>query len=142
MSKVVSTRLKDETFQRLSRIARILDKTPSDTVATLVEESLREIEFASIEFRSSPLGRQAFMQSSSLAVWEVINIAQQYQMDAKKVAAHFERPIEWVKAAFNYAEAYPEEINFAIEDHQAITFTDLKRLLPNIEVFSVSNEGL
>ena len=57
MSKVVSTQLQDGTFQRLSRVARILDKTPSDTVATLVEESLKKMEFALIEFRSSPLGR-------------------------------------------------------------------------------------
>jgi uncharacterized protein (DUF433 family) len=135
MSKVVSARLPDDTFQRLSRVARILDKTPSDTVATFVEESLREMEFALIEFRSSPLGRQAFMKGSSLAVWEVIEISQHYQMNEEKVADHFERPSEWVKAAFNYTEAYPEEINFAIQDYQAITLTDLKRLLPNIEVF-------
>lgn len=142
MSKVVSTRLQDNTFQRLSRMARILDKTPSDTVATLVEESLRESEFAFIEFRNSPLGRQAFMNGSSLAVWEVIEISQQYNMDAAKVAKHFERPIDWVRAAFNYAEAYPEEINFAIEDYRSVTFEDLKRLLPNIEKFSVSEEEL
>lgn len=137
MSKVVSARLQDETFRRLSRVARILDKTPSDTVATLVEESLREMEFALIEFRSSPLGRQAFIQGSSLAVWEVIDTAQQYQMNEEKVAGHFGRSPEWVKAAFNYAEAYPEEIDFSIQDSQAVTFTDLKRLLPTLEVFSV-----
>lgn len=142
MSKVVSTRLQDDTFQRLSRIARILDKTPSDTVATLVEESLREIEFALVEFRSSPLGRQAFMKNSSLAVWEVIEIAKGYQMEEQSVAAHFDRPIEWIRAAFNYAEAYPEEINFAIQDSQAVTATELKRLLPNLEVFSVSDSAI
>ncbi|MEO0759514.1 MAG: transcriptional regulator [Cyanobacteria bacterium J06648_16] len=138
MSKVVSTRLQDETFNRLSRVARILDKTPSETVATLVEESLREIEFAFIEFRNSTLGRQAFMKSSSLAVWEVVEIAKAYDMDATKVASHFERPMEWVKAAFNYAEAYPEEIEFAIKDAQAVAAIDVQRLLPNLETLSVS----
>ncbi|MGB7251365.1 MAG: hypothetical protein WBC73_20695 [Phormidesmis sp.] len=109
-------------------------------MATLVEESLREMEFALIEFRSSPLGRQAFMNRSSLAVWEVVEIAQSYQMNIEKVADHFEHPLEWVKAAFNYAEAYPEEIDFAIQDSQSVTFSDLKRLLPNIEVFSASEQ--
>ncbi|MGB3768005.1 MAG: hypothetical protein WA947_15720 [Phormidesmis sp.] len=142
MSKVVSTRLQDETFQRLSRIARILDKTPSDTVATLVEESIRTIEFALIEFDSSPLGRQAFMKGSSLAVWEVIEIAQNYSMHEEQVAKHFNRPVEWVRAAFNYAEAYPEEIKLAIQDSQAITVTDLKRLLPNLEVFMIPEDVL
>lgn len=142
MSKVVSTRLQDQTFQRLSRVARILDKTPSDTVATLVEESLRSIEFALIEFRNSGLGRQAFMKGSSLAVWEVIEISECYEGNVEKVADHFEQSVEWVRAAFNYAEAYPEEIDFAIQDHRAVTHTDLKRLLPNLEVFSVSKEEL
>lgn len=137
MSKVVSTRLQDETFARLSRVARILDKTPSETVATLVEESLREIEFAFVEFRYSRLGRQACMKGSSLAVWEVIAIARSYAMDATNVAGHFERPVEWVKAAFNYAEAYPEEIEVAIQDAAAMTATDVQRLVPNLEVLLV-----
>lgn len=137
MSKVVSTRLQDETFDRLSRVARILDKTPSETVATLVEEALREIEFAFIEFRNSTLGRQSFMKGSSLAVWEVIGIARTYGMDLSKVASHFERPPEWVKAAFNYADAYPEEIEFAIQDAQAMSALNVNRLLPNLEIVSV-----
>jgi hypothetical protein len=113
-----------------------LGKTPSDTVATLVEESLREMEFALIEFRRSPIGRQAYMKGSSLAVWEVMAIAQLYQKDAEKTAEHFQRPLEWVKAAFNYAEAYPTEIQAAIEDGQVVNQTSLKRLLPNLEVVS------
>lgn len=142
MSKVVSTRLQDETFKRLSRIARILGKTPSDTVATLVEESLREIEFALVEFRNSVLGRQAFMKGSSLAIWEVIEIARTYEMDVTKVTEHFQRPMEWVKAAFNYAEAYPEEIAFAIEDAQTTTPVNVRRLLPNLEVVSVPQDSV
>ena len=46
MTKAVKVRLQDETFRRLSRIARILDKTHSDAVTALVEESLRKMEFA------------------------------------------------------------------------------------------------
>jgi len=29
---------------------------------------------------------------------------QSYEMDCEKVAVHFGKPLEWVKAAFNYAE--------------------------------------
>ena len=76
------------------------------------------------------------MQGALLAVWEVIETAQQYQMN-EKVASHFERSPEWVKAAFNYAEAYPKEVDLSIQDSQAMTLTDLKRQLPNLEVFSV-----
>lgn len=96
--------------------------------------------FSLVEFRNSPLGRQAFMKDSSLAVWEIIEISQHYQMDEKKVANHFERPLEWVKSAFSYAEAYPEEIDAAIQEYQAITLTELKKLLPTLEIFSAFEE--
>ncbi len=98
--------------------------------------------FAFVEFRNSPLERQALMKDSSLAIWELIEISQQYQMNEEKVADHFERPLEWVKSAFKYAEAYPEEIDTAIQDYRAITLTDLKRLLPNLEVFSNFEEEI
>jgi predicted DNA-binding protein len=137
MSKVVSTRLAAETEARLQRLARRLGKTPSETGAMLIEESLRETEFAYIEFRNSPVGRQAYMKNSNLAVWQVIMLAQQYQHDVTKIATHLEKPIEWVQAAFNYFEAYPEEISLAIEDDLAINYTTIKRLLPQTELISI-----
>lgn len=137
MSKVVSTRLAAETEARLQRLARRLGKTPSETGAMLIEESLRETEFAYIEFRNSPVGRQAYMKNSNLAVWQVIMLADRYQRDVAQIASHLEKPIEWVQAAFNYAEAYPEEISLAIEDDLAINYTTIKRLLPQTELISI-----
>ena len=140
MSKVVSTQLQDGTFQRLNRMAHALGKTPSDTIATLVEEGLRESEFALIEFHSSPLGRQAFMKGSSLAVWEVIKVAQHYELNVALVSEHFERSQDWVQAAINYAEAFSREIKTAIEASKSTAKEDLTRLLPNLEIFSASQE--
>ena len=137
MSKVVSTRLPEETEARLQRLARRLGKTPSETGAMLIEESLRETEFAYIEFRNSSVGRQAYLKNSNLAVWQVIIFAEQYQRDAKIIATHLQKSIEWVKAAFNYAEAYPEEISLAIEDDLAINYTTIKRILPQTELISI-----
>ncbi|WP_287710722.1 hypothetical protein [Microcystis sp. M125S2] len=55
MSQVVSARLPDHTAERLKRLARRLGKTPSETSAILIEESLRESEFPYIEFRHSAI---------------------------------------------------------------------------------------
>ena len=66
MLKVVSTRLSEETEARLQRLARRLGKSLSETGAMLIEESLRETEFAYIEFRSFPVGRQAYLKNSAL----------------------------------------------------------------------------
>lgn len=89
MSQVVSTRLPDRTAERLKRFARRLGKTPSETSAILIEESLRESEFPYIEFRHSPLGRQPYLKNSSLALWEVIQIAQSYALDEQKNGGTF-----------------------------------------------------
>lgn len=137
MSKVVSTRLPEETEARLQRLARRLGKTPSETGAMLIEESLRETEFAYIEFRNSPVGRQAYLKNSNLAVWQVIMLAEQYQYNVEQIVTHLQKSTEWVKAAFNYAEAYPEEISLAIADDLAIDYTTIERILPQTELVSI-----
>jgi len=141
MSQVVSTRLSDRTAERLKRFARQLGKTPSETSAILIEESLRESEFPYIEFRHSPLGRQPYLKNSSLALWEVIQIAQSYELDEEKTAVHFHRPLEWVRSALLYAEAYHLEVQTAIADAQTIKETTLKRLLPQLETITVSPDS-
>ena len=69
MSKVVSMRLKDEQVDRLERAARRLGRSPSEAAALLLEEALRQRDFALIEFRDSPVGRQAYVHGTRLAVW-------------------------------------------------------------------------
>jgi len=49
----------------------------SDASARLVEEGLRRSEFAFLDFADSPAGRQAYMQGSTLAVWEGARLAPQ-----------------------------------------------------------------
>ncbi len=140
MSKVVSTRLAAEAEARLQRLARRLGKTPSETGAMLIEESLRQSEFAFIEFRNSPVGRQAYMKNSNLAVWQVIMLSDQYDRNISKIANHLQKPVAWVQAAFNYAEAYSSEIDLAIADARAINYTTIKRLLPQTELISVPQD--
>lgn len=142
MSQVISTRLPDRTAERLKQLARQLGKTPSETSAILIEESLRESEFPYIEFRQSPLGRQPYLKNSSLALWEVIQIAQSYALDEQKTAAHFHRPLEWVRSALLYAEAYQSEMEKAIIQAQTLNETTLKRLLPQLETITVSPDSL
>ena len=137
MSKVVSTRLPEETESRLQRLARRLGKTASETGAMLIEESLRQLEFAFIEFRNSTVGRQAYLKNSNLAVWQVIRLLQQYEGNIDKTAEHLQKPIPWVKAALNYSEAYPLEIENAIADASASNYETLKRLLPQTELLSI-----
>ena len=76
---VLSMRLPVESGKRLKRIANRHGWTPSDASARLVEEGLRRSEFAFLDFRDSLAGRQAYIQGSTLAIWEVMVLLRSYK---------------------------------------------------------------
>ena len=129
-SVVISMRLPAESGHRLKRMATRHGWTPSDASARLVEEGLRRSEFAFIDFRDSPVGRQAYIQGSTLAVWEVLLLVRSYKEDVTAVAKHLQWPDSKVQAAINYAETFPEEIEQALSENSASDFRALKRMLP------------
>lgn len=133
MTHVVSIRLRDDQVDRLKRFARRMGKSQSEMGAQFIEEAMREAEFSGVEFRDSVLGRQPYMKDSNLAVWEVIMIAQDHDMDPERVSAYFRRPRAWVNAALHYYEAFHDELDPVLEDNRLMTFEKLKRLLPNLE---------
>ena len=100
---------------------------------TLLEEKSREAEYEFIEFRDSSVGRFVYMKGSRLSVWWVIHVAKQCEMTVVQLATHFNRPIVWVKAAFEYYSAFPTEIDLSIEDHKAADYASLKRAIPSTE---------
>ena len=136
MSKVVSLRLKDDQVERLERAARRLGRTPSEAAAILLEESLRQREFAFVEFRDSPVGRQAYLKGTRLAVWQVVPLARSFGGDVARTAAYLEIPKVAVQAALAYAAAYPAEVEAAIADN-AHAAADLSRLIPTLEAVVV-----
>jgi len=136
-SKVVSMRFAPEQMERLQRVARRMGRTGSEVAALFVEESMRRTEFAFIDFRDSAAGRRACITGSSLAVWEVIMVARSYEMDAAKTAEHLRWPLVKVKAAFNYFEAYPVEIQSALDDNDGYSVDDIKRLFPNARFVTI-----
>ncbi len=129
-SMVLSMRLPVESGKRLKRIANRHGWTPSDASARLLEEGLRRSEFAFLDFRDSPIGRQAYIQGSTLAIWEVLLLLRSYNGNVTAVAKHLEWPESKIRAALNYAEAFPEEVNEAIAENDSTTFDDVKRMLP------------
>jgi hypothetical protein len=133
---VLSMRLPVESGKRLKRIANRHGWTASDASARLVEEGLRRSEFAFLDFRDSPAGRQAYIQGSSLAIWEVMLLLRSYKGNVKDVARHLKWPEAKVRAALYYSEAFPEEVNDAIAENDSIDFDRLKRMLPQTVDFA------
>jgi len=134
-STVISMRLPAASGKRLKRMANRHGWTPSDASARLVEEGLRRSEFAFIDFRDSAAGRQAYIQGSSLAVWEVILLIRSYRHDAQAVAKHLGWPPAKVRAAVNYTEAFAEEIEESLAENSTANFTSIQRMLPQAGEF-------
>ena len=134
-SVVISMRLSADSGSRLKRMANRHGWTPSDASARLVEEGLRRSEFAYIDFRDSGAGRQAYIQGSTLAVWEVLLLFHSHRGEVAAVARHLKWPEAKVQAAVNYAKAFPEEIDGALSENSATDFEALKRMLPQATEF-------
>src|SRR5205807_8230763 len=95
----------------------------------------RHSEFAFIDFRDSPVGRQAYVQGSTLAVWEIMLLIRSYKANTSAVARHLRWPESKVQAAVNYAATFPEEVNEAMAENDLVDFEALKRMLPQTVEF-------
>ena len=71
----------------------------------------------------------------ALPVWQLVMVAKEYGMEVEKTAAHFCWPLHRVRAGFQYYEAFPEEIDRALEGNRSMTYEKLKAILPQLEVF-------
>jgi hypothetical protein len=129
-SMVVSMRLPVESGRRLKRMANRHGWTASDASARLVEEGLRRSEFALIDFRDSAAGRQAYIQGSTLAIWEAMMVLRSHRASVAAAAQHLGWTELMVQAALHYAEAFPDEVQEALEENSEMNFSALKRMLP------------
>lgn len=137
MSKVVSIRLKDDQFKRLQKIARRTGHTSSTTAARLMEEALRKDEFPLIEFRDNGLeGRVAYLQGTRFKVWLTAALFRGANSDVKTMAAGWGIREMDLREILRYAEAYPEEVEPAIAEDQALGERMARGEIPGIEVFN------
>lgn len=137
MSTVLSLRLQESQVRALERAARRLGRTPSQTAALMLDEALRQAEHPFIEFRNSSVGRQAYIQGTRLAVWQVAATAEDYGGDAAHTAEHLGVRTEQASAALRYASTYPQQIRTALDDY-ALAGDTLESMLPSVERRAIS----
>jgi hypothetical protein len=114
MSKraTLSVRLSPEEREGLNDLSRSNGTPPTALGAQFIAEGIRAARFAGIEFRSTPLGRMAYLKNSRLAVWLLCELVRQVG-SVKKVAALIGRAAVQLEGALQYAEAFPEELEAA-----------------------------
>src|ERR1051325_253016 len=121
-------RLPKGTCAALRQISASRGRTPSDLLAEYAEEIARRHRFCHIEFRDTPLGRIAYVEGTRSAVWLVADLVRQNKGDVRKTARLHGWPETKVRAAVNYTEAYPEEIEPLIERARNMTEAALRQL--------------
>jgi hypothetical protein len=135
-SKAISVRLKDRQIEQLDRLAQREGRTRAETAATLLEEAFRLAEFPFVQFRDWGAGREAFLVGTRLRIWWVARLVRELGGDTAYVAENWNLRETEVKGAVAYAEAFPDEME-AAERANDVSLEDLKRKLPNLEVFTV-----
>jgi uncharacterized protein (DUF433 family) len=139
-SSVLSLRVSSRQSERLKRKASRIGRSASETGALLLEEALRRDEFAFIDFRDSPLGRQACLQGARLSVWMIVKIFRSQGKSVEKTALYLGRSPVQIQAALNYAEAFPEEIENAIADNDSYDVLKLSRMVPQTRIFTFKGQ--
>ncbi|HWX19143.1 MAG TPA: transcriptional regulator [Candidatus Binatia bacterium] len=134
-NNVLSLRLPEHEKTELERLARRLGRTVSELAARMIVEGRRRAEFAWLDFRDTPVGRVACLQGTRLQVWWIARLAREFKGDARKVTTHLDLSPAQVKAALIYAKAFPDEIEAAIRDYESFSLEELKRQVPQVEVF-------
>jgi uncharacterized protein (DUF433 family) len=124
----LGVRLSLEASRAIKQISASQGRTPSALLGEYAEEIARGQKFCHLEFRSTPLGRMAYIEGTRTAVWLITDLVRQEGGDVKAVAKSRQWPETKVRAALNYAAAYPEEIESLIERAHSISEDEIRRL--------------
>ena len=124
----LGVRMQKQTCEAIRQISQSQGRTPRDLLAQYAEEIARKHRFCHIEFRQTPLGRMAYVEGTRSAVWLICDLVRQNQNNIAKTAELHEWPETRVRAAVNYARAYPDEIDALIERAHRMTEEKLRQL--------------
>ena len=136
MARDVTLRLPDETAARLEAAAKRVGRSLSETGALSIEEWLRQQEFPEVDFGTFNGERHACVKGF-MQIWQLVMVARGWNLDVETTAKYFPIPVHRIKNAFDYYRAYPEEIDRVIDENEAITFEDIKRVLPHANLITV-----
>jgi uncharacterized protein (DUF433 family) len=112
-----SVRLSRTTDLAVEAEARRVRRSKSAVVEALAEEAMRMRRFPGIGFRGDDAGRRPWVIGTGLDVWEICEMAEDYDSIENLVAESHLGPRQ-VELALAYRESYPDEIVQAIEENR------------------------
>lgn len=105
-----NTRLPGTLTAMLRSFARRHRLTPSGAAARILEEGLRMEFFPGIDFRPTPLGREAFVTGTGLTAWEMNHLWNDHGRSMPRLLRGFPHlRSSQVTVGVAYMRHYPEE---------------------------------
>lgn len=111
MSVTLSTRVAEDTLQRLRSAAAQEARSVSELANRAIEEYVRCTRFPGVFFVTGGNGQRKARVAGGPSVWSVVLVARELGMDPVKTAEHLEIPVEQARLALAYYYAYPHEID-------------------------------
>jgi len=126
-----SLRLQEHLHAQIARIAKRTRRSFSEVTQHLLEEALRMRECPGIYFADEPAGREAKVAGTGLGIWEVIRdylASGKNDRLLKKSLPHLSGA--QIKACLLYYAKYPQEIDEAIAENEALARDAAQATLP------------
>lgn len=81
-------------------------------------------------------GNPIMLMGTRIAVWQIVEMAREYDNDPAQIASHLQIDFDLVKEALRYAAAYPNDLDLdLLDEDEAATIERLQRILPSLEVY-------
>jgi uncharacterized protein (DUF433 family) len=143
MPQSLTLQVSDEGAEEIRRVAEEEQRPVSEVGARIVEDWARQHKFPEIEFRDI-LGERVACIKGRLEVWQFMMIAREYGDDLQGIADHLVLRPEQVQCALDYYAAYPEEIDAALAENDSMTYEEMKRRYPrlNIHLTEITDEDI
>lgn len=127
-----SVRLDEATETFVDAEARRTRRSKSAVVEALTEEAARARRFPGIAFRGDDARRRAWVIGSGLDVWEIAQMAEEFD-STDELVAETQLSAAQVRLALAYRQAYPAEVDAAVADNR-LPLDELRILSPFVEV--------
>jgi uncharacterized protein (DUF433 family) len=112
-----SVRFSLATDRTIAAEARRTRRSKSAIVEALAEEAARARRFAGIGFRGDDVRRRPWVIGSGLDVWEIVQMAEEYE-SLEQLVAETQLSERQVAIALAYRDSYPDEVADAITENR------------------------
>lgn len=112
-----SVRFSLVTDRTIAAEARRTRRSKSAIVEALAEEAARARRFAGIGFRGDDVRRRPWVIGSGLDVWEIVQMAEEYE-SLEQLVAETQLSERQVALALAYRDSYPDEVADAIAENR------------------------